>query len=264
MALGVLMGGAALGGCAFVEARNIEVTRLRIPLRRLPARLDGLSVVQISDVHFGMLHENGRLLELVNQVNTLDPDLIVITGDLVDEAVSHMEEMEGPLTKLRSRLGVIAAMGNHEFFSGVDRADAIMRRAGIQVLRNEIKVLPGGIQVLGIDDPTGHKRLGLPRPDFDGLLRQLDPEKPSVFLYHQPIRFDEAAASGVGLQLSGHTHGPQFFPMIPLVRFLYPRYRGLYQEGESFLYVSRGVGTGGPPMRLGSTPELVYIQLQRA
>jgi predicted MPP superfamily phosphohydrolase len=234
---------------------------MKIPLRRLPATLEGLTVVQISDVHYGMLHENGRLSDIVNRVNGLDPDLIVITGDLVDAAVSHMEEMEGPLAKFRSRLGVIAIMGNHEFFSGVDRIDAIMRRAGIEVLRNEMKTLPGGLQILGIDDPTGHRRMGLAKPDFDGLLQRVDREKPSILLYHQPIRFDEVAASGVGLQLSGHTHGPQLFPMIPLASLFYPRYRGLYREEESFLYVSRGVGTGGPPMRLGSSPELVYIRL---
>ncbi len=261
LALGVIMAGATLGGCAVREARDIEITRIKIPLRRLPLRLNGFSVVQITDVHYGMLCENGRLIDIVNRVNDLVPDLIVITGDLVDEAVSHMEKMESPLANLKSRLGVLAVTGNHEFYSGVDRVDGVMRRAGIQVLRNEIKVLPGELQILGIDDPISHRRVDLPKPDFAGLLKRLDPEKPSIFLYHRPIRFDEVAASGVGLQLSGHTHGPQFFPMIPITMFLYPRYRGLYQEKESFLYVSRGVGTGGPPMRLGSRPELVHFQL---
>jgi predicted MPP superfamily phosphohydrolase len=153
-------------------------------------------------------------------------------------------------------------MGNHEFFAGANRAETIMRRAGIQVLRNEIEVLPGGLQVLGIDDPTFYKRRGLPLPDFDRLVKQLDPEKPSILLYHQPQHFEEVAASGVGLQLSGHIHGPQFLPMLPLIRLLYPRFRGLYHIEDSYLYVSRGVGTGGPPMRLGSPPELVYICLR--
>ena len=173
-----------------------------------------------------------------------------------------MEEMALPLANLKSRLGVMAIMGNHEFFAGVDRAETIMRRAGIQVLRNEIKVLPGGLQILGVDDPTVYRRRGLPQPDFDGLVKRLDPEKPSILLYHQPLHFEEVAASGMGLQLSGHVHGPQLLPMVPFARLFYSHLRGLSHVGESYLYVSRGVGTGGPPMRLGSPPELVYIRLR--
>jgi len=188
----------------------------------------------------------------------------VITGDLVDEAVSHLEEMAVPLASLKSRLGVIGIMGNHEFFAGADRVERIMRRAGIQILRNEIKTLPGGLQVLGVDDPTFYRRRGLPLPDFDGLIKRLDSEKPSILLYHQPLHFEDAAASGVGLQLSGHIHGPQFLPMVPFVRLFYPHFRGLYHIEDSYLYVSRGVGTGGPPMRLGSPPQLVYICLRSA
>jgi predicted MPP superfamily phosphohydrolase len=260
--VGITSGGITLGGYAFWEAQNIEVTRVEIPLRHLPPDLDGLSIVQISDVHYGVLQENGRLSDIVNRVNGLHPDLVVITGDLVDEAVSHMEEMAVPLANLKSRLGVIGIMGNHEFFAGADRAEAIMRRAGIQVLRNEAKVLLGGLQVLGVDDPTFYRGRGSPLPDFDRLLKQLDSEKPSILLYHQPLHFEEVAASGVGLQLSGHIHGPQFLPMVPFIWLFYPHFRGLYQIGDSYLYVSRGVGTGGPPMRLGSPPELVYIRLR--
>ncbi len=259
---GISLGGITLGGYAFWEARHIEVTRMEIPLAHLPAQLDGLSIVQISDVHYGMLNENGRLADIVRRVNDLDPDLVVITGDLVDEAVSHMEEMAGPLAQLKSRRGVMAVMGNHEFFAGVNRADKIMRDAGIDVLRNEIRVLPGGLQILGVDDPTVYKRTGKPLPDIDGLINQLDPGKPSIFLYHQPVHFEQAVREGIGLQLSGHVHGPQFLPLVPLARLFYPHYRGLYQEGNSYLYVSRGVGTGGPPMRLGAPPELVYIRLR--
>jgi predicted MPP superfamily phosphohydrolase len=264
LAAGIAISGISLGGYAFWEARHIGISRVEIPLRQLPSNMDGFSIVQISDVHYGMLQENGRLAEIVSRVNGLQPDLVVITGDLVDEAVSHMEKMTLPLAGLKSRLGVMAIMGNHEFFAGVERVEAIMRQSGIQVLRNEIKLLPGGIQVLGVDDPTFYRRRGLPLPDLDGLIKRLDPEKPSILLYHQPLHFEEVAASRVGLQLSGHIHGPQFFPMLPVVRLFFPRFRGLYRLQDSYLYVSRGVGTGGPPMRLGSPPELVYIRLRSA
>ncbi|HXZ34983.1 MAG TPA: metallophosphoesterase [Thermodesulfobacteriota bacterium] len=251
----------ALGGYGFWEAGHVGVTRIEIPLRHLPPDLDGLSVVLLSDVHYGMLHENGRLSDLVRRVNELQPDLVVFTGDLVDADVSHMEEMAGPLSGLKATYGLFAVMGNHEFFAGANRVEAIMKQAGIQVLRNEVRVLPGGLQVLGIDDPAVVRRGG-PLPNFEGLIRGLDAHKPSILLYHQPIRFEEVAAGKVGLQLSGHIHGPQLLPMVPLARLFYPRMQGLFRLEDSYLYVSRGVGTGGPPMRLGSPPEIVHIRLR--
>jgi predicted MPP superfamily phosphohydrolase len=152
-------------------------------------------------------------------------------------------------------------MGNHEFFAGASRVEAILKQAGIQVLRNEVRGLPGGLQVLGIDDPAVARKGG-PLPDFEGLIRGLDANRPSVLLYHQPIHFEEVVAGKVGLQLSGHIHGPQLLPMVPLARLFYPRMQGLFRLEDSYLYVSRGVGTGGPPMRLGSPPEIVYIRLR--
>jgi predicted MPP superfamily phosphohydrolase len=249
------------GGYALWEARQVGVTRIEIPLRNLPPDLDGLSLVQLSDIHYGMLQENGRLSDLVRRVNELRPDLVVFTGDLVDGAVSHMEKMAGPLSGLKAREGLFAVMGNHEFYAGANRAEAIMRQAGIRVLRDRIWFLPGGLQILGIDD-RGSARRSRPLPDFQRLINGLDPEKPSILLNHQPVYFERSAAAGVGLQLSGHVHGPQLLPMVPLVRLFYPRMRGLFRLGDSYLYVSRGVGTGGPPMRLGSPPEIVQITLR--
>jgi len=217
----------------------------------------------LSDLHFGMLTENGKLSRVMERVNELRPDLIVITGDLVDEGVSHMEEMAQPLKLLKSRHGVLAITGNHEYYAGVNRAVEIMKSAGIEVLRNEMKVLPSGLQFLGVDDPTGSRRREEPAADLEKQLSRLDREKASILLYHQPIHFEKAASFGVGLQLSGHTHGGQLYPIIYISRMIYPRTPGLHQIGESKMYVSRGAGTWGPPMRLGSPPEIVQITLRR-
>ena len=253
----------SLGGVAWLEAHNLGVTRLDIPLRGLPAEMDGFTVVQLSDLHYGMLTENGKLSRIMERVNELKPDLIVITGDLVDEGVSHMEEMAQPLKLLKSRHGVLAITGNHEYYAGVNRAVEIMKSAGIEVLRNEMKVLPSGLQFLGVDDPTGSRRREEPAADLEKQLSRLDREKASILLYHQPIHFEKAASFGVGLQLSGHTHGGQLYPIIYISRMIYPRTPGLHQIGESKMYVSRGAGTWGPPMRLGSPPEIVEITLRR-
>jgi uncharacterized protein len=262
LAICILGGVLGIGAYGFWEAKQIVVTRLDLPLRNLPPEYDGLSIVQLSDIHYGMLNENGRLAHIVDRVNDLHPEIVVITGDLVDEAVAHMEEMAIPLASLKAPLGVYAVMGNHEFFAGVDRVSTIMKNAGLSILRNEIKVLPGGVQILGIDDPKLLQRMGKEPPDFKGLLARLDPERPSILLLHQPIQFKEAASVGVGLQLSGHTHGAQVLPLWPVLKLFYPYTRGWYRRGESHLYVSRGVGTGGPPMRHGSRPEIVYLRLR--
>lgn len=262
LGVGIGMAVALIGGYMIWEARQLEVTHLEIPLRKLPAALDGFSVVQISDVHYGMLHGNGRLGEIVRRVNELKPDLVVITGDLVDEGVSHLEQMAMPLRQIQSRLGVFAVMGNHEAYAGVNRVESILKAAGVTVLRNERAFLPHGLQILGIDDPAVSWRAKRFAPNFGKLIAALNPEEPSILLYHPPRRFEEAAAARVGLQLSGHTHGPQLLLLSLGVKYFYPYTRGLFKRQESYLYVSRGVGTGGPPMRHGSTPEIVYIRLK--
>lgn len=251
-------------GWGTYEAREVTITKLEIPLRALPRYLDGLSLVQISDIHYGMINGNELLLKIVSMVNSLSPDMIVITGDLVDESVAHMEEMAAPLAQLHSRLGVWAITGNHEFYAGVERVVTIMKRAQIKVLRNEKQVLWGDLQILGIDDPSGARRRGDNPPEIHKLLALLDPEKPSIFLCHQPIYFTEAAAQRVGLQLSGHTHGGQLFPAIFISRLIYPLTPGIHRLKDSYLYVSRGVGTWGPPLRVGSKPEIVFIRLRTA
>ncbi len=260
---------AAIVGCVFLigafalwEARDIRVTRLDIPLANLPKELDGFSIVQISDFHYGVLNLNPRLDKVVNLANGLNPDVIFITGDLVDESVAHMEEMAPSLFRLKSRVGVYAVTGNHDYYAGVERATRIMRAANIKVLRNELEVLPEGLQILGIDDPTGIRRMGEEGADFETLIGRVDRFKPSILLYHQPIHFEKTAQAGIGLQLSGHTHGGQLYPIIFISKQIYPSTPGLHRLGNSYLYVSRGVGTWGPPMRFLAPPEIVYIRLK--
>ncbi len=259
---GITGGVLIIGGCALQEARSFRVTCLEIPLRGLPPELDGFSIVQVSDIHYGMLTRNQELSRILGRVTDLQPDMVAITGDLVDESVSHMEEMRVPLSRIKSRHGVFAVTGNHEYYAGVDRAVAIMKGANIKVLRNEILELPGGLQILGIDDLTGSRRMGQGTPDFDRLVSSLNHQKPSILLYHQPIMFEKTASRGIGLQLSGHAHGGQLFPVIYISKMIYPRTPGLHQIGHSYLYVSWGVGTWGPPMRFKAPPELVFIRLR--
>jgi uncharacterized protein len=251
-----------IGAAALWEAQDVQVTRQDIPLANLPSELDGFSIVQISDFHYGVLNLNRRLDKVVNLANGLHPDVIFITGDLVDESVAHMENMAPSLAGLKGRVGVYAVTGNHDYYAGVQRVSRIMREANIKVLRNELEVLPQGLQILGIDDPTGTRRMGEPGADFEALIGRVDPFKPSILLYHQPVQFEKTANAGIGLQLSGHTHGGQLYPVIYISKQIYPWTPGLHRLGSSFLYVSRGAGTWGPPMRFLAPPEIVHIRLK--
>jgi hypothetical protein len=251
-----------LAGIALLEARSEpELSRLEVPVRGLPEGLDGLRVVQITDVHVGVVVGEERLAAIVAQVNALAPDLVVITGDLVDEDAERFAAVKAPLGSLRARLGVLAVTGNHEFFSNVEASVASASEAGIRFLRNECLELQG-LTVCGLDDPAA-RRFGDGVPELEEVLGQVPPEWPLLFLYHQPRDFERAVGLGVDLMLSGHTHKGQIWPLVVFSRLIYPRQAGLYEHGGARLYVSRGLGTWGPPMRLGSPPELVELTLRR-
>ena len=213
-----------------------EITELPIRLPRLPSKLDGVTIVQLSDIHLSDLIGRRFMDELVRRCNALKPDLVAITGDLVDGSVSHLGNAAAALMNLRSRYGTFFVTGNHDYYSGDRVWSEALTRMGIRVLRNRFTTLGGR--------ETG-----------------FDPERAAVLLAHQPANFTVAAERGMGLQLSGHTHGGQFFPVTALIPLRYPRYAGLYGHRDSTLYVSRGTGFWGPPLRLGSPPEIVKVTL---
>ncbi len=249
-------------GYGLFEARSVGVTRLIVPIRGLPAGLAGFRIAQISDVHMGLIVRGARLETIVNKVNELDADLIVITGDLVDAEALHMEDMVHPLRRLRSRHGVYAVTGNHEYYAGVDQAQRFIESAGVVLLRNRWVTVAGGLQLVGRDDPAGQHVTGQVAPSLAEILAGTDSEKPIIFLYHTPATsMEELVRLGVDLQLSGHTHRGQLWPFNFFVRRVFKTYYGMFTEGDTTVYVSRGTGTWGPPMRVGAPPEITLITL---
>jgi predicted MPP superfamily phosphohydrolase len=257
----VFAGGAASYG-AWRAFHPPDVTELAVRLPGLPRTLDGFSIVQLTDIHVGNLVERRFLDELVRRANALAPDLVAITGDLVDGDVSTLGPAVAALANLRSRHGTFFVTGNHDHYSGAREWAAFLERLGIQVLRNRhvrVGENTASLDLIGVDD-WGARRTG-GGYDLQAALARRDPERPSVLLAHQPANFREAASRGVGLQLSGHTHGGQIFPFTVAVRLAWEYSAGLYREGHSHIYVSRGCGFWGPPMRIDSPPELAKIVL---
>jgi predicted MPP superfamily phosphohydrolase len=260
-----------LGGVAVRAARReIGVRRVDVALARLPAAHEGLRVVQVTDIHVGPASPAlGRAFveELVRRVNALAPDLVAITGDLVDGTVAELREAVAPLGGLRARHGVYFVSGNHEYFSGAEPWLEELPRLGVRVLRNErVTIGDGGdaFDLAGVDDHTAERFGGLPADEaMERAMAGRDPGREVVLLAHQPRSFAAAERHGVGLQLSGHTHGGQMWPFGAIVRLAQPFVAGLHRRGGSQIYVSRGTGYWGPPMRLGAPAEITEIILRR-
>ncbi len=239
---------------------SIDEFAVRVP--RLHRAFDGLRIVQVSDIHIGDVLGREFLQDMVRRCNALKPDLVAVTGDLVDGRVERIGSTIAELQGLRSRFGSYFITGNHEFYSGDVAWCAALEQMGLTVLRNRTVTLRDGdaqLDLVGVDDYGQREQ---PRGwDLDAAVAGRDPERPAVLLAHQPRAVEEGLAKGIGLQLSGHTHGGQMFPITGLVSALWTYSAGLYRVGEGHVYVHRGTGFWGPPMRIGSPPEIAAITL---
>lgn len=246
----------------FFEARTVRVERIHLRTTKLPTASSPLKIVQISDVHLGTLIGARRLRRIVEQIQTLDPDLVVSTGDLVDGQGDHLDGLPPLFQELCPRLGKFAVTGNHEFYVGVDLAIDFMVRAGFTVLRGEAASFEGVLTIVGVDDPDG-RRMGVPiHTDENSVLSTLPRECFTLLLKHQPV-VDCDNLGLIDLQLSGHTHGGQIFPFGLLVRLAYRMRSGLTSlMPHGHLYVSRGTGTWGPPLRVLAPPEITLIEIE--
>lgn len=269
---GLAVGGAAIAGAVgLVSAlRPPRLVRASIPLRRWPRALDGLRIVQLSDLHVGPILGHSFVAALVARCNALAPDLVVITGDLADGSAARLRADVAPLRELRAPLGVFFVTGNHDYFSGVEEWMEQVASLGIRVLANERVGFDGlgasgdaGFDLAGVHDRTGGW-MGGPRCDLAAALAGRDSSRPLVLLAHDPQVFREASLSGVDLQLSGHTHDGQIWPFRFAVRLATRYLAGRYTRNGSELYVSRGTGSWGPPMRLFAPAELTEITLRVA
>lgn len=255
----------ALTAIGFLNARMpARVKRVTVPLPGLPPQLAGFRIAQISDIHVGPTIKANYLQAIVDRVNALDADVVAITGDLVDGSVADLRAHVAPLAGLRARQGVYFVTGNHEYYSGVHGWVAELQRLGIRVLHNEHVVLQhaGAPLVLaGVPDYTGHHFDATHRSDPAAALAGAPAGAPRVLLAHQPRTAAAAAQAGFDLQLSGHTHGGQFFPWSLFVPLQQPYTAGLHQLGRLWIYVSRGTGYWGPPKRLGAPSEIAELLL---
>ena len=246
----------------YFEARDIRTERLVLETSKLPAGTNRLTIVQLSDVHLGLINRCERLAPMLAAVKAAHPDILVVTGDLVDAQINHLTGLAEMFRAITPTYGKFAIMGNHEYYAGTEKALAFIRDAGFTLLRNEA-IASGPITLVGVDDRTGVQlklRTAVPEQTlFTGLARDTF----TILLKHQPY-INEASLGLFDLQLSGHTHKGQLFPFTWLTLLSYPLNAGRYDlDRGSILYVNRGAGTWGPPIRFLAPPEITVIELVR-
>ena len=258
---GITVLSIAAGAYNAVRPRTVELS-LSIPKKA--GTIDHLTIVLASDLHLGTLVGKFRLEKIVDRINALAPDIVLMPGDIVDETVTAEIEAEfsAVMRRIRAPLGVFAVPGNHEFYSGLERNLACIRACGIKVLEDEAVGVAGAFVLVGRRDPSSLAPLEPRLPIRDILDKQGFDDRLSVILLdHQPAHLEEANRAGVDLQLSGHTHAGQLFPLDLINRMVWELNWGYLRKGDTQYYVTSGVGTWGPPVRTGSRPEIVRIHL---
>lgn len=268
-AVAVPLGALLLTFKGMRNARRIPAVRdVEVPIAGLPPALQGFTIVQLSDVHVGPTIRAGWLRAVVDRVNALQADVVAITGDLVDGSVRDLAAQVAPLAGLASRHGSFFVTGNHEYYSGADAWVAELRRLGLRVLLNEHVLLghDGAVLALaGVTDYGAHHFDHRHRSDPNAAIAGVSAQAAvRVLLAHQPRSALAAAGAGYQLQLSGHTHGGQFLPWNWFVRLQQPITAGLHRVQGLWVYVSRGTGCWGPPMRLGAPSEITRVRLTAA
>lgn len=253
----------------YINARRVaRVVNVDVPIANLPAALHGFSIAQITDIHVGPTIRRNYVERIVAAVNRLEADVIAITGDLVDGSVRELAAHVQPLAQLRARYGAYFVTGNHEYYSGERAWTNELRRLGLRVLMNEHVVLNHGdakLVLAGVPDFGAHHFDPVNPSDPAAALAHAPTDVGAkILLAHQPRSAPAAAAAGFDLQLSGHTHGGQFWPWNYFVRFQQPFTAGLDRLGSLWVYTSRGTGYWGPPKRFGAPSEITRIRLVAA
>ncbi|HEX2866043.1 MAG TPA: metallophosphoesterase [Ignavibacteriales bacterium] len=239
---------------------RLKVLELAINKKTNPVK--SLNIVAASDIHLGTLVGNSRLDSLVQKINDLDPDVVLLPGDIVDEDLGPVikKNLGETLRKIKSRYGIFAVPGNHEFFGGIQAATQYLTDHGITMLRDSVVVLEGGVYLIGRDDRSVNQIKK--RKSLQELMLQVDKTKPVIMMDHQPFDLQEAEDNGVDLQISGHTHHGQLWPFNFITNRVYELSWGYKKKGNTNYYVSSGFGGWGPPIRTGNTPEVVNFRLK--
>lgn len=266
--LGLLVLTGGLGGYGIYQAvRPPRIKQVRVPITNLPEDLEDLVIVQITDLHTGPVVKKDYVQTVVDRTMALKPDLIVLTGDIVDGSLHHIQGDVAPLAELNAPMGKYFITGNHEYYHNVHDWVQEMERLEFEVLLNSHRLAARGngkLLIVGVPDPRSGIYDPGRIPDYEAALKEAPADQVKLLLAHRPRSIFTAARLGFDLQLSGHTHGGQIFPGHFLVKLREPFVSGLHRVDRTWIYVSRGTGFWGPPMRIGAPGEITEIRLRKS
>lgn len=255
----ILIAVAFYSGYGIYNALNPRLKEISLKINNLPEAWKNKTIVQISDIHLGHIYRANFLQKIADKINPLDPDLVVITGDLFDGMDGSLQTFIPPLKNIKAKKGVFYVTGNHETYLGIDKTLAIFKKTDITVLNDEMRELDG-LQIFGIAYPEREEIKNITK--IVTAEKNYNRQKPSILLYHSPTHLAEAKELGFDLQLSGHTHVGQIFPFSYITRAIYKGYDyGLHKIDDFLIYTTNGAGTWGPPLRTGNRPEIAVFKL---
>jgi predicted MPP superfamily phosphohydrolase len=246
----------------FINAWSPKITELNLHIKKNSPRKT-LRLVAASDIHMGSIIAQRKTAKLVRTINSLNPDIVLFAGDVVDEDVQPVirQNLGRSLMQIKAPLGVFAITGNHEYIGGVDRTVKYLSTHGLTLLRDSVVLIDSTFYIAGREDRDKQRMTGVNRKSVDELLNSIDHTKPIILLDHQPYDLDVAQAAGVDVQISGHTHHGQLWPFGYITEKIFEVSRGYKQKSDSHFYVSTGFGTWGPPVRTGNRPEIIVMNL---
>lgn len=246
------------------EAWNIKTKKITLTTSKLPKDIEQLRIVQISDVHFSQINGIGLANRITDMIIALKPDLLVSTGDLIEDGLREADMVQVLFNSVKTKYGKYAVTGNHEFFGDLKKNLKFTENCGFKTLRNREETVNNFINIAGVDDPAANSNGRVKAIDEKTVMEDFSPDKINIFLKHQP-RVKKDSIGKFDIQLSGHSHDGQIFPFKYLVRLMYKYMSGIYYLGDnSYLYVSRGTGTWGPPIRFLAPPEITVIDFKKS
>ena len=241
---------------------NIKTKELEITLNEKP--LKEYRIIFFSDLHISVVNNHSFLKNVVDKINSHNPDLILIGGDLIDERANKLRKLKlaDELKNLKSRFGVYSITGNHEFINQADSTTKFLSELGVKFIRDEVVLIDSSFYVIGREDFSKDNFTGIKRKSLEELVKNLDKDKPKILLDHQPLNLNEAVENSIDLQLSGHTHHGQIAPADLITNKVYELSWGYKKKGKTHFYVSSGLGTWGPPIKIGNDAELILIKFK--
>ena len=247
-----------------LNKRNIEIRTLDISIPKGESKLDELNVVMASDIHLSPIDGERLLVRIVDKINSINPDIILLGGDIVDDKAKVLEERRigESFRGLKSKYGVYSITGNHEFINEVDSCVRYAEKFGIKFLRDSYELVDSSFYLIGRDDTSMPQFTGKPRKSLEEIVKDISTNHPKILLDHTPFKLEQTKQNGIDLQLSGHTHHGQIWPINLITKMIYEISWGYKKKGETHYYVSSGAGTWGPPVRTGSSSEIVNIRIK--